>query len=158
MKRIFGLVVALAATVGLGASVASAVYPDNPPGATVNNGTPDPGAQITVTFSNFCPNDTLTITLGSTVVGSVQADANGVATFTGPAPTAAGIYTISGTGTTCPTVFASSSITVLAAAGGIPATGSGSTSAGLELGGLAVAAGAGMVGIAAIRRRRPALA
>jgi len=158
MKRIFGLVVALAATVGLGASVASAIYPDNPPSATVDSSSPTAGAPVTVIFSNFCPNDTLTVKLGSTVVGTVKADATGVATFTGPAPTTTGTYTFSATGTACPTLVASLSISVVAPAGGIPATGSGSTSAGLEFGAVAVAVGAGMIGVAAIRRRRPAMA
>lgn len=157
MKRMFGLLVGLVATLGFGAASVSAVYPDNPPTVVVDSSTPTVGSNVTLTFDSFCPGDTITISIGGNVLGSVVADANGEATFTFPAPSPAGTYVITATGTDCPDTVASLTIAVRAP-GSIPVTGSGSTSSGLELGAFAVVAGVGMVGIAGIRRRRPAVA
>ncbi len=158
MKRIFVLVVGVLATIGFGAAVASADYGTANPSVTVSSSSPAPGASVTVGFGSFCPGDTINITVGSTVVGTVVADGQGNASFVISAPTAVGTYAVSGTGTTCPSLTASAFITVLAPVGALPATGSSSTSAGLGLGVLAVAAGVCMIGVAGIRRRRTAIA
>lgn len=157
MKRFLVLVVGFLATVGLGSGMALADYGTASPSVTVSSSVPFANAPVTVGLGSFCPGDTIVIRVGSTVVGTVVADAQGNGSFVITAPSAPGTYTVSGTGTTCPSLSASSSISVQILSGVIPATGSGSTSASLTLGALAVAAGIGMVGVAGLRRRRPAM-
>jgi len=157
MKRIVGVVMCLVATLGFGAAMASA-YPVGDPEVTVSDSSPRPGAQLTVNASDFCAGDTVTLTIvpDGSEVGELTADVNGNVSFVINAPAAVGTYVLTANGTNCRDTVASSSITVVQP-GGIPSTGNDSGNT-LQLGAIVVAAGAGLLGVAALRRRRPATA
>jgi len=154
MKRIVGAVIALVATLGFGAAIAAA-YPVGDPEITVSDSSPLPGGQLTVNASEFCAGDTVTLTIvpDGSEVGQLTADGNGNVAFVITAPAAVGTYVLTASGTNCRDTFASSTINVVQP-GGIPRTGNDSGST-LQLGAIVVAAGAALLGVAALRRRRP---
>jgi len=157
MNRFIGVMIGLVATLGFGASVASA-YPVGEPELTVSNSSPPPGGQLTVNASGFCPGKTVTLTIApnGAVVDELTANQDGNVSFVMSAPAAVGTYVLTAIGTNCPGSTASSSINVVRR-GGIPSTGSDSGST-LRLGVIAVSVGASLLGVAALRRRRPATA
>lgn len=159
MRRVFASALVLASTVGFGAATVHAEsYPPGGPAIAVPNSTPAPGESFNISLTGYCADDDVNLVLsgpgGDVDLGTVTVDGSGVATFPFTAPPTAGSYTIAGTGTDCPLYVASLGIVVSV---DIPSAGSDSQS-GLMLGAGAVGAGALLVGIAAVRRRRPAAA
>ena len=159
MRRVFAAALALASTVGFGAATVHAEsYPPGGPDIAVPNSTPEPGDTFDVDLDGYCPNDVVNLVLsgpdGDIDLGTVTVDGSGTASFPFTAPDKAGSYTIAGTGTDCPSYVASIGIVVSV---DIPHAGSDSQS-GLMLGAGAVGIGALLVGVAAVRRRRPAAA
>jgi hypothetical protein len=126
-----------------------------PPGIVVDDPTPDPGGQVTVTGESCEVGATVTISLGGVVVGTavVGADGTFTATFTVPADTAPGTYEVSVTN--CATEVLGTTITVGGPQGtALPRTGSNSTEPLVRTGVVLVAAG--VVLVYAVRRRQQA--
>ena len=88
------------------ASAAPSPYPPSTSGPTVviNSGTLQPGQSITLTFTGFLPNETITVIVFSDPInlGSFSANSSGTAvvTVTLPASLEAGSHTIVATGAT----------------------------------------------------------
>ena len=158
MKRVVAIVVgALAALTLLPAANAAAGYPPQSPELGASSSNPPPGGTVTLTASGFCPGGTVTFTLdpGGTVLGTATADGDGNAVLVITAPSTPGAYTVTATDTQCE---ASASLALnVSAAGGIPTTGSDSSDT-MQWAGIAVLLGAGLIGGAAIARRRHATA
>lgn len=159
MKHALAVVVGLALSLGVGsAAVHAESYPPGGPSIAVPDSTPAPGENITVDLEGFCANDVVTLTIagpgGTTELGTVTVDGSGAADFQFDAPSLTGVYTIEGTGTSCPDYV--SSLSIVVSKDGIPSAGSDSTSGGIALGVAAVALGALLVVVAAFRRRQPA--
>lgn len=176
MKRLFIASVAAVAALSLTPVAAGAVpYGADDPTVSISTPTVTPGGSITVTFFGFDPFEVITIDVSldsgaragesfrapRAVVGTVTADAEGTATVVVEAPSAAGTYVITATGDAGN--VATASFTVVASGGGgggggtgggsLPATGSDSNQL-VQTGGVVLALGAGLVGVAALRRRR----
>ncbi len=168
MKRIgliLGAVVA-AVSMAAGASSVSAYPPGTEATVTVSDSTLAPGASFTATFTGCQLGETVNFTLDGT---TVQAACNGAAgarrlpsatgaataTATLTAPTAPGTYELVAVGLTSG-ADASTTIVVAAAAGGgqIPETGSDSSIPAAQIAGGLVVVGAGLAGVAGIRRRK----
>jgi hypothetical protein len=175
MKRSTAVATIIAA-LWLIAMPVAAQEPDYPPDGetvTVSDPTPAPGQAITITASGFLAGETVVFTIstievfstagasvrlaqtGQTTIGSDVADANGTASVTFNAPTAAGRYLIQATGQTSG-AQATTLITVGEPADeddALPFTGS-------NVGNLvvpavvALVAGALLIGVASTRRRR----
>lgn len=158
MKRaIIALVAALAAFWAPAVASAGVDPYATQPQVNADDTTPNPGQTLTVTLSGFQANETVRVVLApNDTVVDVKVDAAGAGSTQLKAPTTLGGYTITATGLTSgkkDTV----SITVVAAGGGgggLPGTGSESGRL-LRLGGVAAVFGAALVGVAAVRRRRP---
>jgi len=148
-----GLVVAMA-----GPALAGDGYADED-SATVSDTTVEPGQPVTVSAGTFCAGCPVTFTLFSAPValGTVDANANGVATltFTVPENTTPGTHTIeaSGTGADGQPLTVTTTITVLGAAGAgnLPTTGNDGTAPMTKVA-LAAIAGGGLLVILANRR------
>lgn len=158
VKRIVSLIIGLVAAIGFVGNAAAA-YPLGTPTVTTNNSSPTAGSQVTLTASGFCANTVVVFTGGGQTLGQTTTDASGSASITITAPQTTGTLTITATASGACSASASLSLTVRAPGGGagIPATGSDSSST-LSYGLLAVGAGAGLIGFAGLKRRRPALA
>ena len=148
MFRRFLLIAALVLAAG-SAAVATPAGAQNYGGcaAAVSDTTPTAGQTVTVTGTGADAAGTVTASLGSTVIGSGTADADGAFSFSATVPTSAtGTQTVSvdcGAGA----AVAGVTLTVAAAGGTIPRTGSSSTLpmtavalVSLALGGLALTA------------------
>jgi hypothetical protein len=154
-KALVGLFLALGTVLSVG-GVASA-YPPDEPTVGVSTPTPSPGGTFTVTVENCPDGTTVTFVLGSSTTTAVSS--GGTATGTLTAPTTPGSYT--GTAT-CGTDVLSFGITVTAAATTVPTTvapvlpptgGDGPGTFTTMAIGLLVA-GAGLLGVTHVRRRR----
>lgn len=129
------------------------IYPPSAPIVTVDNSSPTPGSNITLTAQGFCPGTTINFTIGGVLAGSAVADASGKASLATEAPATTGTYVVvasSSAGAAC-TLTAQSSFAVGAA---IPGTGS-NTQVPLQTAAIAVLAGVLLLAVATIRRRRP---
>jgi len=149
---VFGAVVlALAAPM-----VAQADGPySGPPDVSIDDPTSGPSQSLTVTLTGFLPDEVIEVTNSCGGTGTVSADGTGAATLVVTAPSTAGTCNLTGTGRTSGRTDVASFVVSLPPP--IPSTGSNST--GILTLGLEVAAlGTGLVGVAAIRRRRTALA
>jgi LPXTG-motif cell wall-anchored protein len=169
MKRLVVATVAAVAALSLSPMVAGAVpYGGDDPTVSIPSPTVNPGGVITVTFSGFDPFEGITIDVSvdtsaragesfrapRAVVVTVTADAEGTATIVIEAPSAPGTYVITATGDMGN--VATATFTVVAAGGGggeLPTTGSDNNQL-VQTGGVVLALGAGLVGVAALRRRR----
>lgn len=170
MKKLgllFGAIVA-AMSIGAGASNVSAYPPGTESTLILSASTVAPGASFTATFTQCQLGETVNFVLDGT---TVQAQCNGaagsrrlpsatgapVATATLTAPTTPGTYDIVATGLTSGAA-ATATITVAAAAGGgtIPETGSDSSIPAAQIAGGLVVVGAGLAGVAGVRRRKTA--
>ena len=155
MKRAFVFIIGVLAALGI-AGNAAADYPVGTPTVSSSSSSPTAGDSITLTANDFCPGATVVFSTGDTVLGQAIADGDGTATLVIPAPGTPGTYVITAASSGNCVASASLSITVRAR-GGIPATGSDSSSTvGYAL--LAVGAGAALMAFAGLKRRRPAVA
>lgn len=166
MKRVIGVIVAMAAVLGFGLGSAAA-YPVGGPTVTSDKAVYTAGAPATFTASGFTPGALVTFQIEQTLgaasfssaafspIGTATANASGVASLQTTAPTSVGTYTIRAS--SADGRFATNSIRVQAPGGGIPETGS-NTSSSLQFGALAVGIGAALVAFAGLKRRRPAMA
>lgn len=137
-------------------TAAHAAYPPGSATVSSSSSSPIPGGAITLTAAGFCAGAVVSFSIGGTAIGTATAGTTGSASISATAPTTAGSYTVvaSTTNAACP-LSASLALTVRAVAApgdGLPTTGSDSSS-GLMMGGLAVVLGAGLLGVAAFRRR-----
>ena len=129
----------------------------------------EPGQPVTVSARTYCAGCPVTFTLFSepVVLGTVDADANGVATltFTVPEGTSAGTHTIEATGTGADglPLTVRTTITVVApgaagtGSGALPTTGSDSAISMTQIA-LAAVVGGGLLVLAASKRRANATA
>jgi LPXTG-motif cell wall-anchored protein len=177
MKRLLIASVAAVAALSLAPAVAGAVpYGPDDPAITLDTSTPPPGGDVVASLFGYEGGEDIEIDvspasgaragesfrLPRAVVGTVTSDADGSATAVIVAPSAAGTYVVTGTGLSSGGV-ASATFTVTTSGGGggggggggLPATGSDSNQL-LQTGGVVLALGAGLVGVAALRRRRTA--
>lgn len=181
MKRFLIASVAAVAALSLTPAVAGAVpYGPDDPAITLDNPTPPAGSDVVASLFGYEGGEDIEIDVSSSggggagesfrvpraVVGTVTADADGSATAVIVAPSAAGTYTVTGTGLSSGGV-ATATFTVTTSGGGggggtggggggsLPATGSDSNQL-VQTGGVVLALGAGLVGVAALRRRRTA--
>ena len=172
MKRILLATAAAAAALTISPIGASAIpYGPGDEGITLDDTVVTPGQDITVLLFGFDPGETVEIDVtpqeARAAVGTITADADGEATAIIEAPTTPGDYSVTGTGLTSGgvatatfTVEGSTGTTVPGTTvpgggggGGLPATGSDSNQL-VQTGAIVVALGAGLVGVAALRRRR----
>jgi LPXTG-motif cell wall-anchored protein len=176
MKRLLIATVAAAAALTLSPVAVGAVpYGPSDPTVSLPTSTVTPGGSFTVTFFGFDPFEVITVDVSTdsssragesfraprAVVGTVTADSEGTATVVIEAPSASGTYVITATGDSGN--VATATFTVVASSGGgggggtgggsLPATGSDSNQL-VQTGGVVLALGAGLVGVAALRRRR----
>ena len=140
----------------LGAAGAASAYPINPPTVDVSNDAPAPGSTITLNANAFCPGTTVTFSVNGNVVGSAVADSTGHASLVITAPSTPGTYTVVATsspacGLTANSQFSIAPIVTVP----LPVTGSDSSFP-LQIGGITLLAGVGLVSVAAVRRRKPA--
>lgn len=146
----FGAVLLALATPA--AALADGPY-SGPPDVSVDDPTAGPSQPLTVTLTGFLPDEVIDITDSCGGTGTISADGTGAATLVVTAPATAGSCTLTGTGRTSGRTDSASFVVSLPPP--IPSTGSNST--GILTLGLEVAAlGAGLVGVAAVRRRRTA--
>jgi LPXTG-motif cell wall-anchored protein len=153
MKK-FALALMASAAMILGFGAVANAYPPGAGGATVSPTTASPGGALTITVS-CAPGEDVTATLDGVTTAPVVCPASGSAVLSATAPTTAGTYT----GTTNGSVngaLGDFSVTVAAPTGGLPATGSNSSSTitFIALGLFAV--GAGLFGVSQYRRRTAA--
>lgn len=167
MKKLGLLFGALVAAISFaGASNVSAYPPGTEATLTFSASTVAPGASFTATFTGCQLGETVNVVLdGTTVSGACNgaagsrrlpsATGQAVAIVTLTAPTTPGTYEVVATGTTSG-ASASATITVAAATGGgtIPATGSDSSIPATQIAGGLVIVGAGLAGVAGVRRRK----
>ena len=179
MKKILTALAAVTA-ITLTPMVAHAVpYGPGDVSISLDDSTPPPGGDVTATLFAYQggedieidvslqgeePNIGASFRLPRTVVGTVTADANGDATAVLVAPDAAGTYVVTGTGLTSG-AQAQATFTVETevvpptttpgggGGGGLPPTGGDSDQL-VQTGAIVLAMGAGLVGVAALRRRR----
>lgn len=155
MRKIALLLVAIGLSTLGAASVASA-YPINPPTVDVSNDAPAPGSTITLTANAFCPGTTVTFTVKGNVVGTAVADSTGHASLIITAPGAPGTYIVVATSSPACGLSANSQFSIAPVVTvPLPITGSDSSFP-LQIGGITVLAGVGLVSVAAVRRRKPA--
>ena len=155
MKRIIGLIIGLVAALGF-VGQANAYPPIKTATITTSNSSPAAGAPVTLTVNGFCANATVTFSAGGVTLGQATSDASGNASITIAAPTTVGAVVV--TASTSGVCVSTASLTLtVRAPGGIPATGSSSSSS-LQYGGLAVGLGAALVAFAGFKRRRPTAA
>jgi len=173
---------AVAGFLALGASAAHAdVYPITSTSVTASSASLPSGDSQTLTASGFCTGTTVIFTVNGTYVGQGTADVNGVASTTFNAASGGNVAaTSSGNVAGCNGV-ATTTFSVVAAGGpdptpsstapatsipvvgggsgssGLPTTGS-DTSSSVQVAGVLVLAGAGLVGVSMHRRRRTAAA
>ena len=129
------------------------IYPPSAPIVTVDNSSPTPDSNITLTAQGFCPGTTVTFSVDGVPVGSAVADSSGKATLATIAPATTGTHVVvasSNAGAAC-TLTAQSSFAVGSA---IPGTGS-NTQVPLRAAAIAVLAGVLLLAVATIRRRHP---
>jgi LPXTG-motif cell wall-anchored protein len=185
MKRFLVATVAAAAALSLAPATVGAVpYGPEDPTISIPSPTVVPGGSITVTFFGFDPSEEITVDVSllndaaragesfrapRAVVGSVTADAEGSASVIIEAPSAPGTYLVTATGAESGAV-ATATFTVEGTSGGGGSSGGGSTGGGslpatgsdsnqlVQTGAVVLALGAGLVGVAALRRRRTATA
>lgn len=173
LKRTMLVAVAVSATLVLGAATAGAqVYPPPANFCTISDTTPTPGQTVTISCGTYLAGATVTFTFLSTpvVLGTVTADANGVATLTTAIPSDAtlGDHTITVTGEsaagpltqTIPLTVVSAGAGagaggVATGAGGLPRTGTDSSLPLARTAALLIAVG-GVLVLAARRRRAEA--
>jgi LPXTG-motif cell wall-anchored protein len=160
LKRIaVALAVAGVTTLGLGsAGSAAPAYPPAAATVVVSDTTPPAGGTITVSVNNCRAGETVRFTLPPAVPVTVTCSASGAASASLAVPTASGTYNgtveLVSSGATLPF-----QITVTApSGGGLPATGSDGTQTGLWFAGGLLALGAGLLGVAQLRRRQTRLA
>ncbi|CAN5448986.1 hypothetical protein BH10ACT2_BH10ACT2_21040 [soil metagenome] len=154
MKKFLAMLgIGLVGIVGVAAPSASADYPPAAPQITASSSTVASRGPVTYTVTGFCAGTTVTfkISPNGTVIGTAVADAGGNASVTIKAPKNKGTYTVTATGAVPCLASASTTITVRS----LPATGSDATSFGIQGGAVALVAGGALVGLAALRRRRP---
>jgi LPXTG-motif cell wall-anchored protein len=137
LRLAIGLCVAALVTLGVAGVASAQTPPAYTPAISGANG-------HTVTGSGFTPGTTVTVTLGSQVLGEVLVAANGTFSLPFTPPTACGTYTLTATNGTQTTT---STITVQCAsgvtpAGVLPKTGSNSSLPLTEVGAGLVAIGA----------------
>ena len=154
MRRIALLLFAIGLST-LGAAGAASAYPINPPTVDVSNDAPAPGGTITLTANAFCPGATVTFTVNGSVVGSAVADQTGHATLVIAVPDTPGTYNVLATsppecGLSAGSQFSVTPISTVP----LPVTGANSSFP-LQIGGLTLLAGVGLVSVAAVRRRKP---
>jgi len=157
MKKVLAVLgIGLTGFLGVGASAVSADYPPAAPQVTASSSVVASKGPVTYTASGFCAGTTVTFKISPNgfVLGTVVADAGGKASLTVNAPVNKGTYTVTATAASPCVASASTTITVRT----LPATGSDVASLGVQGGVFAVIAGGVLVGLAALRRRRPALA
>ena len=135
----------------------SVAYPPSAAVLELSDSTVSPGEEFDATLRGCTPGETVQFSVeGSSTTATC--DDNGEATGTLTAPMTPGTYEVSGVGVDSG-VSASSTITVVGADDGedgvLPATGS-STSGPLQVGGVLLVAGLGMLGVAKLRRRATA--
>jgi LPXTG-motif cell wall-anchored protein len=93
-------------------------------------------------------------TSGGVTLGTATTDSGGTADITLHAPTKAGTFIVTATSSGACVASASVAMSVLTQGLPLPRTGSDTTVGGLLVGGVAVGAGAALIGLAAFRRRR----
>jgi LPXTG-motif cell wall-anchored protein len=184
MKRLLIATVAAAATLSLSPMAVGAVpYGPEDPAITLDNPTPAPGSDVSASFFGYEGGEDIEIDVSPSggggagesfrapraVVGTVTSDADGSATAVIVAPSAAGTYVVTGTGLSSGGVATATFVVTSSGGGGggggggsggggggsLPATGSDSNQL-VQTGGVVLALGAGLVGVAALRRRRSA--
>ncbi len=174
MKK-FALALMASAAAVFGVGMVADAYPPPVDTPVVDDSTPAPGGSITVsapcivpeqvTFS--IPGDSETVTCQPAATGAfmlaslfAQAEPDGVATATLTAPSTAGTFTVTITGTTSGSI-GTVSVTVQAATdpgGGLPATGSDGIGTTTWIAGGLLIMGLGLFAVATIRRRDNAVA
>lgn len=141
---------------------------------TTSGAVPEAGGPLTLTATGFCPGEAVIFTIGFDNVGKAEADKTGTATLVLAKYVPDKNHTVvatskkddrcSATATTelvvtkaavpiaPPDQFASSAVLAITPAANLPVTGNDASSP-LQLGGMAILAGAGLVGVSTFRRR-----
>jgi len=172
MKK-FALALMAAAAAVFGAGMVANAYPPIPDSVTVSQSTVEPGGTFEVTAPCVVPEEVtftfeglpLDVRCTSAVVQPgfmllQQSSPDGAATATLTAPTAAGTYTVTVTGSTSGSI-GTATITVQAATdpgGGLPATGSDGISTTTMIAAGLLVVGLGLFGVATMRRRQAPVA
>jgi LPXTG-motif cell wall-anchored protein len=159
LKRIAIAFAVVGVTLGLGTAASAA--PEYPPAAAtvvVSDSTPPAGGTVTVSVNNCQAGESVRFTLPPAAPVTVTCSSAGTASASLPVPTASGTY--SGTAELVSSLSTLPfQITVTApAGGGLPATGSDGTQTGVWFAGGLLALGAGLLGVAQLRRRQTRLA
>lgn len=154
--RHIGVITALAGALLISGGVADA-YPPDEPEVTIDDPTPEPGGPVVVTVDGCEPGETVTFTLGDSTATTV-CDADGTATGVVDAPDSSGTYqgtALLASGASLPfqVVVASQVVPQPTTPVTLPSTGSESNQI-LPLAVGLLLAGAGLLGVASLRRRR----
>lgn len=153
-KQLAVLCTVVAAFVAPAVAAADGPY-SGPPDVNVDDPTAGPSQSITITLTGFLPGEPIDIVNSCGGTPSVVADGTGAATIVITAPSSARSCTITGTGRTTGRTDTAGFVVSLPPP--MPPTGSdanGTLLFGLE----AMVLGAGLVTVAAVRRRRTAAA
>ncbi len=156
LRLAVALFIAAVATLGF-ASAASAQTTDYPTEACTATGSVQPGADVSFGCTGFPPGSTVTVTLGSEVLGEVVVAPDGTLGLNFAAPTECGTYTLTATdGVTTQSTNFTVACAAAVTTGSLPYTGNDSSLPLAQIGAGLLAVGA--VAVFGVRKRNQHLA